>query len=166
MEPVEISDEMQRAQAEFHQLVSASSADLRRPSDGTGWTNRELLFHMVLGYGVVRTLLPLVRVLDRLGHSKGFAATLNAGRRPFHMVNYLGSCAGGQVLSPHAMATVLDWIIRGLQRALATETERTLALTMHIPTAWDPYFKPTMSVLEVYHFGTQHFDHHRRQLTL
>ena len=32
--------------------------------------------------------------------------------------------------------------------------------------AWDPYFKTTMSVLEVYHFGTQHFDHHRRQLTL
>ena len=29
-----------------------------------------------------------------------------------------------------------------------------------------PYFKPTMSVLDVYHFGTQHFDHHRRQLTL
>jgi hypothetical protein len=23
-----------------------------------------------------------------------------------------------------------------------------------------------MSVLDVYHFGTQHFDHHRRQLTL
>jgi hypothetical protein len=37
---------------------------------------------------------------------------------------------------------------------------------MHMPTGWDPYFTPTMSVLDVYHFGTQHFDHHRRQLTL
>jgi len=37
---------------------------------------------------------------------------------------------------------------------------------MHVPTDWDPYFTPTMSVLDVYHFGTQHFDHHRRQLTL
>lgn len=37
---------------------------------------------------------------------------------------------------------------------------------MHFPTAWDPYFEPTMSVLDVYHFATQHFDHHRRQLTL
>ena len=27
-------------------------------------------------------------------------------------------------------------------------------------------FAPTVSVLEVYHFGTQHFDHHRLQLTL
>jgi hypothetical protein len=23
-----------------------------------------------------------------------------------------------------------------------------------------------MSVLDLYHYGTQHFDHHRRQLTL
>jgi hypothetical protein len=37
---------------------------------------------------------------------------------------------------------------------------------MHFPTAWDPYFTPTMSVLDVYHFGTQHYDHHRRQLDL
>ncbi|QYN36261.1 DinB family protein [Pseudonocardia sp. DSM 110487] len=167
MEQVKISDEMRRAQAEFHQLVHASSAhDLRRPSNGTRWTNRQLLFHMVLGYAVVRTLLPLVRTLGRLGHSRGFAATLNAGRQPFHLINYLGSCVGGQILSPRAMTAVLDWIMRGLQRTLAAETERSLALTMHVPTAWDPYFKPTMSVLDVYHFGTQHFDHHRRQLTL
>ena len=37
---------------------------------------------------------------------------------------------------------------------------------MHFPTDWDPYFAPTMSVLDLYHYGTQHFDHHRRQLTL
>jgi hypothetical protein len=147
MEPAEISDEMRRAQAEFHQLVDAASApDLRRPSNGTRWTNRQLLFHMVLGYAVVRTLLPLVRALGRLGHSRGFAATLDAGRRPFHLINYLGSCIGGQILSPRAMTTVLDWIIRGLQRTLSAETERTLAFTMHVPTAWDPYFKPAMSV--------------------
>jgi hypothetical protein len=37
---------------------------------------------------------------------------------------------------------------------------------MSFPTAWDPYFAPTMTVLDVYHYGTQHFNHHRRQLTL
>ena len=35
-----------------------------------------------------------------------------------------------------------------------------------MPTSWDPYFAPTMNVLDIYHFGTQHFDHHRRQLTV
>ena len=36
---------------------------------------------------------------------------------------------------------------------------------MHFPTDWDPYFRPTMSVREVYHYGTEHYQHHH-QLTL
>jgi hypothetical protein len=107
-----------------------------------------------------------VHALGRLGHSRGFVATLNSARRPFHVINYLGSCAGGQMLTTRDMAALLDRTITALQRRLAAETDRSLALTMHFPTAWDPYFEPLMSVLDVYHFGTQHFDHHRRQLTL
>jgi hypothetical protein len=166
MDRSEISNELRRAQSEFRQLASRASADdLRRRSNGTRWTNRQLLFHVVLGYLVVRTLMPLVHSLGRLGHSRGFAATLNATRGPFHLVNYLGSCGGGQLLSTRAMAALLDRTINALQHRLATESDASLALTMHFPTAWDPYFKPTMSVLDVYHFGTQHFDHHRRQLS-
>jgi hypothetical protein len=37
---------------------------------------------------------------------------------------------------------------------------------MHFPTRWDPYFRDTMTVLDVYHYGTEHYDHHHRQLTL
>ena len=167
MNSIEVSGEMRRAQADFHLLIGeASSGDLRRRSNGTRWTNRQLLFHMVFGYVIVRTLMPLVHALGRLGHSRGFATTLNAARRPFHLVNYVGSCVGGQILSTRAMATLLDRTIRTLQRSLAAETEQSLALTMHFPTDWDPYFNPTMTVLDVYHFGTQHFDHHRLQLAL
>jgi len=167
VEPQQVDGELRRAQAEFHQLISSASPDdLRRPTDGTRWTNRQLLFHMVLGYGVVRTLLPGVRALGRLGHSRGFAATLNAGRRPFHWINYVGPCVAARLLTPRAIAALLDHTIGSLRRRLAAETARDLALSMHMPTGWDPYFTPTMSVLDVYHFGTQHFDHHRRQLTL
>ena len=164
---IDVAEEMHRAQADFHQLICVTSADdLRRRSSGTRWTNRQLLFHMVFGYVVVRTLLPLVRALGRFGHSRGFAATLNAGRRPFHLINYLGSCGGGQLLTTRAVAALLDRTIDALHRSLAAETDATLALTMHFPTALDPYFKPTMSLLDVYRFGTLHYDHHRRQLTL
>jgi hypothetical protein len=167
VDPIDISDEMQRVQADFRRIIGAASADdLRRRSHGTRWTNRQLLFHMVFGYLIVRTLMPLVHARGRLGHSRGFAATLNSVRRPFHVINYLGSCGGGQILTTRAMAALLDRTITALQRRLAAETESSLALTMHFPTAWDPYFTPTMSVLDVYHFGTQHFVHHRRQLTL
>jgi hypothetical protein len=167
MDPRQIDVEMRRAQAEFHQLIiSASPDDLQRLTDGTRWTNRQLLFHMVLGYGVIRTLLPMVRVLGSLGHSRGFAATLNAGRHPFHWINYVGPCIAARLLTLRATTALLDRTIGSLRRRLAVETERSLALSMHMPTDWDPYFIPTMSVLDVYHFGTQHFDHHRRQLTL
>lgn len=167
MNPAEISNEMRRAQTDFHQLIgNATSHDLRRRSSGTRWTNRQLLFHMLFGYIIVRTLMPLVHALGRLRHSRGFAATLNASRRPFHLINYVGSCGGGQILTTRAMIKLLDRTMQALQRNLAKETDSTLALTMHFPTDWDPYFKTTMSVLDVYHFGTQHFDHHRKQLTL
>ena len=167
MEPQQVDVELRRAQAEFHQLItSASPDDLRRLTDGTRWTNRQLLFHMVLGYGVVRTLLPMVRALGRLGHSRGFAATLNAGRRPFHWINYVGPCVAARLLTPRTITALLDRTVGSLRHRLAAETARDLALSMHMPTGWDPYFTPTMSVLDVYHFGTQHFDHHRRQLTL
>ena len=76
--------------ADFRDLVqSATVRDLRRPTDGTKWTDEQLLFHMVLGYLVVRNLLFLVRGFARLpdGASRRFAATLDAGARPFHVIN-------------------------------------------------------------------------------
>lgn len=167
MDRAELIAEMSRVDADFAGLVRrASPAELRRRSVGTRWTNRQLLFHMVFGYLIVRTLLPLVHLLGRLGWSRGFAATLNACRRPFHVVNYVGSWGGGHVVPPARMIRLLHRTLSALQRRLALETDRELALSMHFPTAWDPYFRPTMTVLDVYRYGTEHYDHHRRQLAL
>ena len=47
-------------------LEGATAADLRRRSNGTRWTNEELLFHMVFGYMIVRALLPMVHTISRL----------------------------------------------------------------------------------------------------
>ena len=67
MDAASIIEEMDQACLAFHELVERSGAEgLRRRSAGTRWTNRQLLFHMVFGYLVVRTLLPLVRGFGRL----------------------------------------------------------------------------------------------------
>jgi hypothetical protein len=162
-----IEAELSRVEADFAQLAArASRSDLRRRSRGTRWTNRQLLYHLVFGYLIVRTLMPLVHVLGHWGHSRTFAALLNAARRPFHVINYLGSWAGGSIVPPATMVTLLRRTLQALRRGLSRETELTLALTMHFPTGWDPYFRPQMSVRDVYHYGTEHYDHHRRQLTL
>jgi hypothetical protein len=164
-----IHDELEQVRATFHLLVSgASVADLRRPTDGTRWTNRQMLFHMLFGYMVVLRLLILVRLFGRLPHgfSRVFARVLNSGTRPFHVVNYLGSCGGALVFHGPRATKKLDRVIASLHRHLDKETEATLHRHMHFPVGWDPYFKDTMSLADVYHYGTQHFDLHRQQLTL
>ena len=163
-----ILDEMERARVDFHALLdNATSIELRAPTNGTRWTNEQLLFHMLFGYLVVRTLLPLVRTLARApqGVSGRFAATLNAATQPFHVVNYVGSLAGARLLGHSGMERVLDRVVARLQAGLQRESDADLSRGMHFPVGWDPYFKDFMTVADVYHYATQHYDHHRRQLT-
>jgi hypothetical protein len=164
-----LQNDMEQARAEFAALVAhAAVQELRRRSNGTRWSNRQLLFHMVFGYLIVLRLLPLVRFFGRLPdrYSRRFAAVLDAATAPFHVINYLGSVGGGQVLTPTLMVRLLDRTVAALHRHLEAETDADLARRMHFPTRWDPYFRETMTLADVYSFGTQHFQHHRRQLTL
>jgi hypothetical protein len=164
-----VHDELERARACFHELLDAASVtDLRRRSNGTRWTNRQLLFHMLLGYLIVRALAVLVRLFSRLpaGASRAFARLLNAATTPFDTVNYLGSRLAGTVLTRRAMGALFDRVIAALHRRLDREKDTDLARGMHYPTRWDPFFQDFMTLADIYHFPTQHFDFHRQQLTL
>jgi DinB superfamily len=168
MDRRDIDAELERVRADFHLLLySAAPAELRMATTGTRWTNRQLLFHMLFAFFLVRVLLPMVKGFGRLPPtvSQVFAAILNAGTRPFHVINYLSALPGGAVLGSRAMGRLMDSTIGHLRGRLARESERTLALAMHFPVGWDPYFKEIMTVAEIYHYPTQHYDHHRRQLT-
>ncbi|MGO4186331.1 DinB family protein [Pseudarthrobacter sp. TAF60_1] len=149
-------------------LAGATAEDLRRRSNGTKWTNEELLFHMVFGYMVVRALLPLVRLVSRLPAPAGraFAAVLNAGTRPFDVVNYWGSRAAATVFNHRRMARKLGKTIESLSRQLDRETPGSLSRSMPFPDRWDPFFRPVMSLNDVYAYPTQHFDFHAKQLSL
>ena len=160
---------MERARLDFHHLLDSSTiAELRGPTNGTRWTNEQLLFHMLFGYLLVRNLLVLVRLLARAPDavSRRFAAALNAASRPFHVVNYVGSVGGARVLGYPGMERLFDHVVRQLTSSLRRESDRELARGMHFPVGWDPYFRDFMTVADVYHYATQHYDHHRRQLTM
>ncbi len=164
-----IHEELDRARADLHHLVAgATTADLRRLTEGTRWTNRQMLWHMVFGYLIVSRLLPLVRLFGWLPDpfSRSFAALLNAGTRPFHHVNYLGAVGGALVFHGPRLTRLLDRTIDRLQRRLDAESDAALAQRMHFPVGWDPFFRDTMTLEEVYRYGTQHYDFHRAQLTL
>jgi hypothetical protein len=161
--------ELEQAPAAFRELlVSAPPNALSRRTSGTRWTNREMLFHLLLGYGLVRILLPLVAIMDRLPPwaGRGFAATLNSAATAFHVVNYVGSVVGGRVLPPRRMAMLFDHTCTALTRRLNAQNAADLRRGMPFPVRWDPFFTTRMSVLDVYHYPWQHFQFHRRQLTI
>jgi hypothetical protein len=163
-----VDAELQRVAADFHQLLdSAGPAELGMPTNGTRWTNKQLLFHMAFGFILVRALLHLVKGFGRLppAVSRTYAAILNAGTRPFHVINYLSALPGGTLLGNRAMGRLMDSTIEHLRGRLARESDSTLDLAMHFPVGWDPYFTDVMTVADVYQYPTQHYDHHRRQLT-
>ena len=164
-----IHAELERVRFDLHQLVAqATASDLRRRTDGTRWTNGQMLWHLVFGYLIVWRLVPGVRMFGRLpdGYSRRFASALNAGTRPFHVINYLGGCGGALIFHGHRLTRLLDRIVNQLHRRLDAETEESLDRRMHFPVEWDPFFADTMTVADVYHYGTQHYDFHRTQLTL
>jgi hypothetical protein len=164
-----LHDELDRVRADLHGLVArATPEDLRRSTEGTRWTNQQMLWHMAFGYLLVRRLLPIVRLFGRLPDrfSRTFSAVLNAGTRPFHLVNYIGSVGGALVFNGPRLARQLDRTIDQLHRSLDGESEASLGRRMHFPVGWDPFFRDTMTLSEVYRYGTQHYDFHRAQLTL
>ncbi len=168
MDRAAIAGEMETARAQLRALLGAAdSLDLRRASHGTRWTNEQLLFHMVFGYLVVRTLLPLVRLVSRLPApvGRGWAGLLNVATRPFHVVNYWGSVGAARVFDHSRMGPLADRTIAALQRRLMREPEAALHRGMPFPTGWDPFFG-YLTLAEVYRYPTRHFEHHRRQLSL
>jgi len=171
-EPVSLDEILQgyeHARRTLHDLLGvATAADLARRSDGTRWTNQELLFHMLFGYLVTRNLLVIVKIVSRLPHRFGraFTGLLDAGTRPFDWINYWGSRAGARVLGPARMGHWMNRVITSLRRHLDRETEQSLQRSMPFPTRWDPYFTEAMTLRDVYHYPTLHFAHHRRQLTV
>ncbi|MGW5723655.1 DinB family protein [Amycolatopsis sp. NPDC003865] len=162
-----VHEQWDRDLATFRELVAgATVTDLRRRSDGTRWTNRQLLFHLVFGYQIVRAVLVLVRVFGRLPDpvSRAFAATLNATTPVFHVVNYLGSCGGG-LAGPRWAARWFDRIVASLHRSLDRAGDAELTRGMHYPTRWDPFFEQYMTLADLYRYPARHFAFHESQLT-
>lgn len=151
-----------------HLLAAATPDQLRVRTDGTKWSSEQLLFHMVFGFLVVRRLLPPVRLMSVLPTSVGrwFARALDAGRVPFHWVNYAASCGGALVFNHARMGWLSDRTIDHLVVSLEAEHEYRLTRGMPFPTRWDPYFDSFMSLADVYAHPVLHYAHHRAQLTL
>lgn len=163
-----IASEYAEAGREFARLLAAlTSADLDAPSEGTRWTNRQLLFHLLFGYLIVLRLLVIVRIVGRMPRPfrRAFAAVLNACTRPFDAINYCGSCWGVRIMGTQRMGRQWQRVTAALLARLAAEPEADLGLWMPFPTRWDPFFTNHMTLEDVYRYPTRHFWFHHRQLS-
>lgn len=163
-----IRDELHQRRETFHTILdSMSPDDLHRPSNGTRWNNEQLMFHLLFGYIVVVVLIPMVKVLGLLPRpaTKPFAYLLNALTGPFNVVNYWGSRLAATVYNHQRMGPKLDRVIASLTTKLDRATDASLQRGMYYPTRWDPFFKEYMTLADIFHYPTQHFDFHLKQLT-
>jgi hypothetical protein len=123
---------------------------------------------MMFGYIVVVVLIAMVKLLGLLPRpaTRPFAALLNALTGPFNVVNYWGSVLGAKVYNHERLGSKFLRIITSLIKKLDRTSEASLHRGMYFPTRWDPFFKEYMTLADVVHYPTQHFDFHMKQLTL
>ncbi|MBX7444882.1 MULTISPECIES: DinB family protein [unclassified Arthrobacter] len=154
---------------DFRKIILAVPHDeLDRPSTGTRWTNRQLLFHMALGQNIALAGIPLLGLFSHLppSASRNWSRLLDACAGPYNWVNWAGSAAGGKVLTPRAMLGMMDRTTRTIVAWYDRADSRALGRGMAMPTRWDPYFAPWMNRRDIMEWAPKHYRHHRAQLSL
>jgi hypothetical protein len=135
------------AHEQFHAMADAvSEQSWNEPSNNRGWTNGQLLFHILLGF----ILVPLLaRLLIFAGHlprvySRSFSGVLNFSTPLFNRVNAVGPRVAARILGREGTIRKFDRVhaqtIARLERIRPSEW----SLTMHFPTRWDPRFREDM----------------------
>lgn len=147
---------------------SARPDELAAPSNGTRWTNAQLLFHMWFGQRIALAFIILFAVLGRLPRpiSIGFARLLTALTVPYNWINYAAPLGGARLVG---LQRSQRWMSADTYRLLhwaATATDTQLRLRAAVPPDWDPYFQPWMTRADILNWAPQHYRHHRAQLTL
>nr|WP_015061929.1 DinB family protein [Arthrobacter sp. J3.40]AFK89306.1 hypothetical protein [Arthrobacter sp. J3.40] len=155
--------------SDFRTITQSARADeLDFPSLGTRWTNRQLLFHLVLGQNITLSGIPLLGLFSTLppAASRSWSRLLDTCAGPYNWVNWAGSAAAGQVLNPEGMLRMMDTTTKIIVKWYDGADEKALSRGMSMPASWDPYFAPWMDRRAILEWAPRHYRHHRAQLTL
>ena len=151
----------------FHDLLgSLSDADLRQPSRNPGWTNGEVLWHIVFGFVILAALAPLVRFWGRVPrrYSKRFARLLNHATGLLNQVNAWGARGGARVFTRRRIGRRFDRAYAAVLRLVETAGDDEWALGMHYPTRWDHLFHDYMTLEDICRYPIAHFNFHLGQI--
>jgi len=147
-------------------VATVSEQGWSEPSKHPGWTNGQVLFHVLLGFLLVP---PLVRLLVVFGHlprvvGRAFAGFLNLSTPLFHRINAVGPRGAARVLGRSGVLARFDRVHRIILTRLEHVRPDQWALTMAYPTRWDPRFGSDMRLEDLFRYPVSHLRHHRSQL--
>lgn len=162
-----LRDDLESARQEFHQMIDLVPNEAwTAPSNNAGWTNGQLLFHILLGFILVRPLASLIVFFGHLpgSWSRVFAGLLDWSTPVFHRINALGPRAAARILGRTGVVRTFDHVHRGILTRLERVQPSQWALTMHYPVRWDPRFREDMRLEDLFRYPVNHLRHHRTQL--
>jgi hypothetical protein len=162
-----VQTELEETARAFHALLdSLTEEDLYKQSLNPGWSNGEILAHMIFGFMVVGALLPVERLWRRLpkGSSKGFAWLLNAATGPFNWFNALGARMQGKVFTYKRLGIIFDRVLHSLLKQVDSIKPEEWQRGMYYPTKWDPNFDEFMTLEKVLRYPVIHFKYHLDQI--
>lgn len=165
--PESIRAELESTRSTFHALLeSLSEEDSRRPSLNPGWTNGEILAHILFGFIILNALLPMARLWGRLpkGSSKPFAWLLNISTGPFNWFNALGARMQGKVFTYQRIGKLCDSVCASLLKKVASIQDEEWEHGMYYPTQWDGNFSDFMTLEKIFRYPVIHFNFHRNQI--
>ena len=163
-----IRSELEAARASFHALLdSLTDADWHRPSLNPGWTNGEVLAHMLFGLIITNVLLPLARVWGRLpmSSSKPLAWLLNAATGPFNWFNALGARMQGRVYTQKRIREQFDRAYASLLKKASSIKDEEWGRGMYYPSKWDSNFSEYMTIEKLLHYPVIHYKYHLNQIS-
>jgi hypothetical protein len=159
--------ELLAAHREFHAMAATLSEEAWNDSShNPGWTNGQVLFHVLLGFILV---LPLARLLVLFGHlprvlGSTFAGLLNLATPLFHRINAMGPRAAARTLGRARVIRRFDQVHGAILTRLAKVRPGQWDLMMTYPTRWDPRFRRDMRLEDLFLYPVSHLRHHRTQI--
>ena len=162
-----IQTELEATHTTFHTLLdSLSENDLRKKSINPGWTNGEILAHMVFGFIILNALLPMVRLWGHLPRwmSKIFAGVLNAFTAPFNWINALGARLQARIFTYRRIGKIYDQVYFSLVKQINSIKDNEWERGMHYPTQWDSNFSDFMTIEKLFRYPVTHFNFHLEQI--
>lgn len=162
-----IRSELEATRQVFHAMLdSLTEEDLHRQSLNPGWTNGEILAHMLFGFIILNVLMPMARLWGRLpkGSSKWFAQLLNAITGPFNWFNAIGARMQGKFFTYKRSAKLYDRVYFSLLKQVDTIAEDEWEHGMYYPKKWDANFDEFMTLEKLFHYPIIHFNFHLNQI--